>query len=261
MARDDFTAVGFNRPWHENHDVVLRWYDHWLKGIDTGMMEEPPIHLLIQGKNEWRYENEWPLARTRWTRFYMREGGSLSEIPPASSEGPNRFTNRPGLKPGNVIPSVEYQTVPLGKDTEVTGPSALYFCASLSDTDGDWMVVMSDVSPDGSGRVVSKGWLKASHREIDESKSKPYQPFHPHTRSIPVEPGKVYEYAIDMRETSYVFKAGHRIQLKIKGQDAQWEGKTYDYAIHCHLPRSRETVHTIYHNSEYLSYLLLPIVP
>ena len=119
---------------------------------------------------------------------------------------------------------------------------------------------MNDINLDGSERVVSKGWLKASHRELDESKSKLYQPFHPHTRSIPIETGKIYEYGIDIKETSYVFKAGHRIQLKIKGQDAQWEGKTYDYTIHCHLPRSRESLHTIYHNSEYRSYLLLPIV-
>lgn len=254
------SGVGFNRPWHEDHDTILRWYDHWLKGTDTGMMDEPPIRLLVQGTNEWRDENEWPLARTRWTKFYLREKGSLSEKPPVSSEKPDRYANNPGVKPGQPIPGVEYLTSPFRENTEVTGPIALYFYASLSSEDSDWMVALSDIDLDGSERVVSRGWLKASHREMDESKSKPYQPFHPHTRSIAIDPGKIFEYAIDIRETSYVFKAGHRIRLKIKSQDAPWEGKGYDYAIHRHFTRSRETVHTIHHTSEYPSYLLLPII-
>jgi predicted acyl esterase len=260
------SGVGFNRPWHENHDLILRWYDHWLKGIDTGMMKEPPIRIFVQGRNEWRYENEWPLARTKWTKFYLRENASLSESPPLSphsphsNEEPDHYTNKPGLKPGQLIPGVEYLTVPLREDIEITGPIAIYFYASLSDQDTDWMVVINDINLDGSEKVVSKGWLKASHRELDENKSKPYQPFHPHTRSVPIELGKIYEYAIDIKETSYVFKAGHRIHLKIKSQDAPWEGKGYDYAIHRHFTRSKETLHTIYHNSEYRSYLLLPII-
>jgi uncharacterized protein len=60
------------RPFHELHDVMIRWYDHWLKGLDTGMMNQPPIKLFVEGAREWRYENEWPLARTKWTGFYFR---------------------------------------------------------------------------------------------------------------------------------------------------------------------------------------------
>ncbi len=253
------SGAGFGRPWRENQDAILRWYDHWLKGIDTGMMNEPPIYMLVQGTNKWRYENEWPLARTKWTKYYLRENGELSEKFPGSMEAPESFTNRPTLKPGEIVPSLKFTTNPLAKNTEVTGPMALYFYASLSAEDANWMVVINDIDIDGSERLVSKGWLKASHRELDESKSKPYQPFHPHTSSALVKPGKIYEYAIDIRETSYVFKAGHRIQLRVKGQDSQWEGKTY--VLHCHLPRSLEIVHTIYHNSEFQSYLLLPIIP
>lgn len=255
------SGLGFNRPWHENHDIVLRWYDHWLKGIDTGIMDEPPINILVQGTNEWRYEYEWPLERTKWTKFYLREKGVLSETPPGSNETPDSFTNKPGLKPGEPVPFIEYKTDPLSGDVEVTGPIALYFYASLDTQDADWMVVIQDIDVEGSEKVVSKGWLKASHRELDQGKSKPHQPFHPHTRSIPIEPGKIYEYAIDIKETSYVFKAGHRIQLKIKGQDAPWEGKTYDYSLFCHLPRSQETLYSIHHSSENRSYLLLPIIP
>lgn len=255
------SGVGFNRPWHEYHDIILRWYEHWLKGIDTGLREEPPIHMLVQGTNQWRHEQEWPLARTRWTRFFLRQAGALLQEAPSGKEQPDEFSNVPGLKPGLAIPSVDYVTGPLSENTEVTGPSAIHFSAAIDAQDADWMVVLIDVDQGGSEKVVSKGWLKASHRELDESRSRPYQPFHPHTRSVPVEPGKICTYSIDLKETSYVFKKGHRIQLKIKGQDATWEGKTYSYRIHGHLPRSRVIRHSIYHSAEHPSYLLLPLVP
>lgn len=245
---------GFDRPWHEHHDVVLRWYDHWLKGVDTGVMNEPPIRILVQGINEWRYEGEWPLARTKWTKFYLRGGGVLSQVPPSNNESPTSFTNTPWAQQSDPIPSVKYMTKPLSEDVEVTGPSALYFYASLSSQDANWFITIKDIDIDGLEKVVSKGWLRASHRELDESKSKPYKPFHPHTRSLPIEPGKVYDYLIDIRETSNVFKTGHRIQLEIAGED-RLEGIWY------HLPNMRETQHIIYNSHEYLSYLLLPIVP
>ena len=255
------SGVGFNRPWHENHDIVLRWYDHWLKGIDTGIMDEPPIRILVQGINQWRYENEWPLSRTKWTKFYLRENGLLTEATPGGGEKPDNFSNMPWLKPREEVPSIKYTTASLTKDVEVTGPSALYLYASLNTEDTDWMVEIRDVDASGAEKLVSMGWLKASHREIDESKSQPFQPFHPHTRSVPVKPGEIYEYAIEIRETSIVFKAGHRIQLVIKGQDAPWEGKEYFRDVFWHLPRRKETRHTLYHIPEYPSYLLLPIIP
>ncbi len=249
------------RPWNEGHDVILRWYDHWLKGIDTGIMDEPPISILIQGTDKWRYENEWPLARTKWTKFYLREREKLTEIPPTSGEEPDRFTNLPTLKPRQKVPCVEYMTEPMAQDLEITGPSALYFHGSLDNQDANWMVEIFDVSPDGSRRLVTMGWLKASHRELDEAKSKPYQPFHPHTRSLPIEPRRVYEYAMEIRETSNVFKAGHRMQLIVKGQDSPYEGPEHFREIHYHLLNMKETWHTVYHTSQYQSYLLLPVIP
>jgi len=248
---------GFDRPWHENHDIVLRWYDHWLKGIDTGITEEPPIRIFVQGINQWRYEEEWPLARTKWTKFYLRQGGFLSEEMPTWNEGQDSFTHIPWLKPGEKAPCVKYTTEPLAEDMEVIGPIALYFHASLTTEDANWIVHIEDIAPDGSETVISKGWLKASHRELDESKSKPYKPFHPHTRSLPIAPGRIYEYAIDIRETSNVFKAGHKLQLVIKGQDAPWD----DFFIFYHVTNMKQTQHTIYHTPEYASYMVLPVIP
>lgn len=253
------SGVGFNRPWHENHDIILRWYDHWLKGIDTGIMREPTIRILVQGTNQWRYENEWPLERTQWTKLHLGVQGRLHHDLPDWNERPDKVTTAIGLLPGGKIPSLRYSTEPLTNDTEVTGPIALYLYASISTADTNWIVEISDVDPKGTEKRVSVGWLKASHRELDDSRSKPYQPFHPHTRAVPIEPGKIFEYAIEIRETSYVFRAAHRIQLVVKTQDASWEGSGYR-AIN-HIPPSLETQHTIYHTPEYPSHLLLPVIP
>ncbi len=248
------------RPWNEGHDIILRWYDHWLKGIDTGIMDEPPISILLQGTDKWRYEHEWPLARTKWIKFYLSEGEKLSEAPPTLDEKPDSFVNLPTLKPRQKVPCVKYTTEPLDQDLEITGPSALYFHASLSEGDANWMVEIFDLSPDGSKRLVTMGWLKASHRELNEARSKPYQPFHPHTRNIPVEPGKIYEYALEIRETSNVFKAGHRLQLIIKGQDSPYEGPEHFRETHFHLLNMKETQHTVYHTPKYQSHWLAPVI-
>ena len=117
------------------------------------------------------------------------------------------------------------------------------------------MVDIKNIAADGSERLVTKGWLKASHRAVDPGKSKPHQPFHPHTESVPVPPGEVLEYAIDVRETSNVFKAGHAMQVVIKGEDSPYEDR-----IWYHLPNMRETRHTIHHTATHPSYLLVPII-
>ena len=128
---------GMDRPHHEVQDICLRWYDHWLKNNDTGMMEEPPILIFVQGINKWRYEKEWPLAVTQWNKFYLREGGALSTEVPAAMEKPQVFTSDPWANPtqgfrradalakADPVPKVIYETEPLAENVEVTGPIAL----------------------------------------------------------------------------------------------------------------------------------------
>jgi uncharacterized protein len=244
------------RPWSDDHDIILRWYDHWLKGNDTGIMDEPPIKLFIKGKNEWRYEHEWPLKRTRWTKLYLGENRSLSLEPPAGEDQTDSFDNKPWPTPRDTIPSLSYRSEPLPEDMEVTGPAAFYLYASIDQADTTWIVSINDVAPDGSMRLVTKGWLKASHRALDDKRSKPYQPFHPHLESIPVIPGAIEEYAIEIRETSNVFQAGHRIEFVIRAQDAPAED-----AIWHHLCNMKQTRHTVYRQSGKASHILLPVVP
>jgi hypothetical protein len=277
---------GMDRPFHEVQDVCLRWYDHWLKGLNTGMMDEQPILIFIQGINKWRYEKEWPLKATQWTKFYLREGEKLSTENPNTKEKPQVFTSDPWANPSqgfrsadvlakaDPVPKAIYETGPLAENVEVTGPIALYWYASIESegvrarnwkaskievlkpltNDTDWYLKVKDIDVDGAERCVAEGWLKASHYELDEKKSKPYAPYHPHTRSLPIEPGQVILYASDLRMTSNVFLIGHKIRLEIFAQDQV-------QALWYHLPHMAKVKHTIYSSGNRPSYLLLPMIP
>ncbi|MFX0203877.1 MAG: CocE/NonD family hydrolase [Candidatus Hodarchaeota archaeon] len=236
-------------------DLTLRWHDFWLKGIDNGIMDEPPIRIFVMESNRWRYENEWPLARTKWTKFYLRTFSRLSkETETFNDVQPDCF----GQSPASVtkeIRSLTYSTAPLPEDLEVTGPIALYLYASIDQDDTNWMAYLKDVGLDGSKTELTRGFLKASHRALDKEKSKLWQPYHTHTQAIPIVPGEIYEYAIEIIPTSNLFKAGHRIELEIKSTDFVQGARSY------HLPSSRTTLHKIYRDKKYPSHLLLPVIP
>jgi hypothetical protein len=277
---------GMDRPFHEVQDICLRWYDHWLKGLDTGMMDEPSILIFIQGINKWRYEKEWPLKTTRWTKFYLRAGDKLSTAPPMAKEEPQDFTSDPWANPtqgfrradvlakADPVPKIIYETDPLRENVEVTGPIALYWYASIESkgvqarswkpseievlepltNDTDWYLKVKDIDVDGSERCVAEGWLKASRYELDEKKSKPYAPYHPHTKNLPIKPGQVILYASDLRMASNVFLMGHKIRLEIAAQDQV-------QALWYHLPHMANVKHTIYSDKSHPSYLFMPIIP
>ena len=249
------SRLGPLRPWSDHHDLILRWYDHWLKGNDTGFMDEPPIRLLIKGRNVYRDEQEWPLARTEWTRYFLRAGGELGTQRPDSS-GDAVFVNDPDLPPNQLPPGATFQTAPFAADTEVTGPVALYFHARLDQADATWVVTLRDVGPDGSSRTLTKGWLRASQRALDDTRSRPYRPYQSHTRKDALQPGASHAYAIEVRETSNVFMAGHRLALDIKGQDS-----TAEDPIWVHTCNSLVTSHVVEFGGAFDSYLLLPVIP
>ncbi len=248
------------RPFDLYHDIILRWYDHWLKGIDTGIMDESPVKIYVRGIDQWRNESEWPLARTEWTKYYLHRGGILNTTAPGEDENPDSYLYQPPdeRKEKKEEYYLRYETSDLEKDMEVTGPIALYLHASSTASDTNWIARIEDVRPDGTKTNITKGWLRASHRKVDEAKSKPWKPYHPHKEIIPIEPEKIYEYAIEIWPTSNVFKTGHKIRLEIRSDDGEPE-VLEDMAI-THLPCSREMTNTVYHSSAYPSHLLLPIV-
>jgi len=273
------------RPFLSFHDEILRWYDYWLKGIDNGIMDEPPVKIWVMGANEWRYGDDWPLPETKWTKYYLNSWERLRTQPytPSSHDGyeePDAFVQMPPTHT-NTIQKLRYMTEPLAEDTLVIGPCELRLFASLDQEDTNWIIVLKDVGPDVSVRTaregerevpedifereLTRGWLKASHRALDEKRSKPGRPWHPLTREAqkPVVPGEINEYAIEILSMANLFKKGHRICVDITSLDLATGtcGATNVEYIPYHLCSSKTTVHKVYHNEKYPSHLLLPVVP
>ncbi|OGO21179.1 MAG: hypothetical protein A2144_04295, partial [Chloroflexi bacterium RBG_16_50_9] len=175
-----------DRPWNTQHEELIRWMDHWLKGIDTGMMEEPPIKIFITGAHKWRYEHEWPLAVTKWTKFYLRTWNQLLEDEPGTDDNlPDCFVQEP-LSKTTEVQSIKYTTPPLPQDMTVIGPLAFHFYAAIDQDDTNWNIKMMELDENGRPVLVlppqfthlADSWLKASFRTLDNTKSKPWRPWH-----------------------------------------------------------------------------------
>jgi len=274
------------RPFHQYHDEILRWYDHWLKGVDTGIMDEPRVRYWLMGANEWRTGENWPLPETQWAKYYLRDWEGLTTVPPspthqvgAAAREPDVFTQMP-LKKTTKIERLRYLTEPLTSDLTVVGPISLTLYAAIDQLDTNWIVILKDIGPDVSvvtaregeraiptdlpERELTRGWLKASYRALDEERSTPWEPFHTLTRAAiqPVPPGEVLEYRIQILATANQFKAGHRICLEITSMDVPTGtgAMTNVEYIPYHVCSSRTVTHRVYHDAERPSHLLLPII-
>jgi uncharacterized protein len=245
------------RPWREDIELILRWYDHWLKGNDTGLMDEPPVKMWVPGTGQWRYEKEWPLPGTEWTKCYLRRWEGLSFRPELFQPEPDCYLQQP-LHLSSKRDSVKYISPVLPADMEVIGQSAMRLFASIDQDDAHFIIKLSDVAPGGKEEGVARGILKASHRALDPARSKPYLPYHPHTSAEPVKPGEINEYAIDLGIILHIFRAGHQVKLEI---DSMLAPRDPEIQIHYHplLNSARTTLHKIYRNEKYQSHLLLPI--
>jgi hypothetical protein len=276
----------------ESRRDQLRFFEYWLKDIDNGVMDEPPVKLAIrQGHDavEWREEQEWPLARTQWTRFYfdvagiapgqeLRTGKLVPENPtkasscsyPATSLGSMGSTSAAssqvmggGIKPGM---GVAFETPPLAADTEITGPLMAVIQVSSETEDMDLFLTLRNIDATGNEVLetgqqgtpvpVAKGWLRVSHRELDPELSLPYRPYHRHTRRLFLKPGEIVEVQVEIWPTSMVFKKGHRIRLDVQPRD----GVGSQSYMHYHADYNTGT-NTIYAGGEYQSFLLLPVIP
>jgi uncharacterized protein len=257
------------RPWAGFHYEMLRWYDHWLKGMDTRVMEGAPIQIYVQGENPglnhsgagtWRAEKEWPLKRTQWRELYL--GGPKSGLQGTLSDSAGAEQTRVLESDASTReaylgePRLVYRSEPMAQAMEITGPSALYLQASSSATDTDWLVSMFDEAPDGSKHELSKGWLRASHRKIDPQKSTPAQPYHPHLAAEPLERGQVYEFPIEIWTISNVFKPGHRIRMELANHDSVIAASGRP-----HVTIRNKATNTIYEGGRKASRLLVPVIP
>ncbi|MBW2341114.1 MAG: CocE/NonD family hydrolase [Deltaproteobacteria bacterium] len=247
--------IYLDRPVYQYQYESLRWFDHWLKGIDNEIMEEPPIRLFVMGTGEWKATNEWPLPETHWTPFYLHANGLLSEHEFWPNEGNSSFEDNPF----NLRGGLKFLSPPLVENTEVIGPIKLTLYASTTDDEVLWFISLLDVSPEGEERLLTRGWLRGSQREVDPNKSKPWEPVHPHTKRDPLKPGEIYEFNINVVPTGNLFKAGHRIVLKISCVDDEKPKNFLEAIAQGHLWRQTPSWITVYHDADHPSCLLLPI--
>lgn len=256
----------------------IQWYDQRLRGIRNGIDEQPPLRIFVMGENRWRQENEWPLARTQWTNFYLHSrgranslhgDGRLDAVPP-QDEPPDSFS----YDPADPIPTVGGQTMfadktgpkdrrPLERrddilvyttdalpaDLEVTGPLSLFLFAASTAVDTDFTGTLVDVHPSGKAIVLSEGIIRARFRDSFENPAL-------------LEPGKTYEFRFELWETSNLFQAGHRIRLEISSSNFP----RFDRNLNTGNDPATDTeirlaTQTVFHHSRCPSHLRLPVIP
>jgi uncharacterized protein len=255
----------------------LRWFDHYLKGVDNGIDKEPPVRIFVMGANVWRAESEFPLARTTYTDFFLRAGrsgsidslndGILSNEPAGEKEAPDSFAYDP-RKPVPTIGgdffiepngardhrpadrlSLTYTTPSLERDVEVTGIPKVELFGSSTAVDTDWVVTIADVHPNGYAQILRQNLLRARFRGGYE---------HPSL----MEPNTPYTFTIEMFPISNLFKQGHRIRLTVSSSSfPKWypndnTGRNIDDNA-----APIVATNTLYHDSEHRSRAILPIIP
>ena len=252
------------------YDLYVRWYDHWLKGVEKSLESVPKVQIYVMGANQWRSENEWPLARTKFTRYYLHSSGHansldgdgmLSTAAP-DREPPDQYRYDPknpvrtageGAQDQSTIEKradvLVYTTPPLKVGVEVTGPLEVTLFVGSNARDTDFTAKLVDVYPDGTAFNLQDGILRARYREGFQ-------------RKLWMKSGEVYPLRIDLHATSNYFLAGHRIRLEISSsnfprfdRNLNTGGNNYDEAE----PVVAENV--IHHTARRASYITLPVIP
>jgi predicted acyl esterase len=210
-------------------ELQKRFFGHFLKGEDTGWEQQPRVSLNVRHpgeKFELRAETEWPLARTRWTKYFLQpDGCGLGINEPAIESTLSYETTGDGIT---------FRTPPLNRSLEITGPVAAKLWLSSQTTDADVFLVLRVFDADGKEvafvgsndpRVpVGLGWLRASHRKLDLERSQPWRPWHTHDEAWPLIPGQPAELDIEVWPTSIVVPPGYCVALTVRGKDYEYDG-------------------------------------
>ena len=262
--------------------LQLEFFDHFLHGKKNGWDKRPHVLLQVRHLDGFvaREENEWPLARTKWTKLYLDPADACLDE--------KKSTGTAALSFEAMGKGLTFLTAPLDSEAEITGPSALKLFVSSSTTDADLFVVLRVFSPDLQEVVfqgaidphtpIGQGWLRASHRKLDKKLSRPYRPYHTHDRKQPLKAGEVVELDIEIWPTSIVVPAGYRVALTIRGKDYEHGGAGGDRLAHFKNelkgcgpflhddPRDRPAdvfggITTLHFGKARAPYLLLPVIP
>lgn len=273
-------VTAYARPdFHEKW--LLPFYDHYLKDVDSGYAAEPRIRYFVRNTHDVRSADQWPPAPASVQTFYLSpelsnsvvslNDGSLVASPPESQSGSSFAYPNPGwlwgvvglgadLAPDPVRRVLTFTSAPLAEDILIVGPMKLVLHLSSSNTDADVFVKLSEQDErhnDGQprSRIISKGWLRASHRALDPEKGSELAPFHTHGQQERIEPGQAYELEIAIMPTAYRVAAGQRLRLEIANGDSPITDQifTHEYQL---FKIGTDTVH---HGGSTASRLLIPI--
>lgn len=266
----------------------LRWYDYWLKGIDNGIMDEPPIYYYVMGappETAWRFAETWPLPEQQLTPFYLSAGpvesvasvndGGLSLEPPVDAAAQDDYvvdystTTGPATRwtagygggfdypdmTANDQKALTYTSAPLEVDTQITGHPVAHLWITASAEDADVIVYLEEVNANGVSHYLSEGTLRLSYRALNEA---PWNtmglPFHRGNQAdvAPLPTGELTELVIDLLPTSNIFDAGNRIRISITGAD-----------VDTYLTPGLDPPPTLslYRSAENASYIELPVIP
>ena len=269
---------------YTDYGVALqkRFFAHFLKGEDNGWDKEQPVRLQIRHPKGFveRQESSWPIDRTIWQKMYLQDNGQLKETNLSKTASSIAFAAQ-----GD---GLSFLSEPLQQETEITGPLALKLLISSDTSDADLFAVLRAYTPDlreitFAGAIdphtpIAQGWLRASHRELDEVLSKPYRPYHKHQKRQMLKPGEKVALDIELWPTSIVLPAGYRLGLSIRGKDYIFAEKTglklsnfKNELLGCgpflhNEPRDRAPLlyngnTTIHFDPNQPSYLVLPVIP
>jgi putative CocE/NonD family hydrolase len=270
----------------------LRWLDHWLKGTNNGIADEPLVSLFVMGANKWLHGSVYPLPQTRFEKWYLVSGGQantspgdgrLTRVAPPPDSPPERFTYDPGDptpnpdfseeedEPNAPTKSVEakkkeaeahhqqvtdarrdilvYVTEPLKEPLTIAGPVSAVLYAATSARDTDWFMRLMEVDEDGKVFPLVEGKIRARYRE---STKKPEF----------LEPGKVYEYQLDLWHTGIQIPAGRRLRVEVASASFPYFSRNLNTGGHNEVETEFVAAEqTVYHNAQYPSHVLLPVIP
>lgn len=213
---------GLTWPWESLHTEALAWFDHWLKGRDTGIVDGDPVRYALPGSDEWHSAESWPPRGTH-RELALRADGTLAddEGEPGAREymvlgaGLNRANPSPIDPPSTLM----WTSDPLEEALDMVGDIELRLVAAATASDTAWIAMLQDVSPDETVTDITAGWLRASLREVDEAASLPGGPVLPCRRAQAVPIGEDVEYRIPLVPNARRFKTGHRIRLILASDD------------------------------------------
>jgi predicted acyl esterase len=242
-----------DRPVFQMQYESLRWFDHWLKGVKNGIMDEPPVRLFIPPTGEWKTANDWPLPETRWTPFFFHAGGLLSEHELWPDEGCDTLEDSTF-----VHGSLTYWTPPLVENTELIGPVVLNLHAASSDKEIFLFATLLLKDREGNEHELTRGWLRGSQRRLRPD-SPEWEPVHTHRVREPLEPGKIYELRLSMVPTARLCLPGEQIGIRLKGADDEPASNRLEAVGRGGLWRQSPWRLTLHHDENHPSQVFLPI--